>query len=122
RADASSRATRAGRGAQQAPPLAADAGRLTVAATNSVKLGATLNALAAQGGSDGVFELAARKIAVVDGPGQSGIDATFLQVGASDLSRLRTRLLLGATADDAGDLSAVPSAVVVAHGAGSRPH
>jgi filamentous hemagglutinin family protein len=81
---------------QIAPAAVADAGRLALAAGQTLNLGAALTASPASGGRSSLVDIAAQAIDVV-GAGQSGMDG-YLNVSADGLNALGAgSLLLGGT-------------------------
>jgi len=86
----------ASKNGQIAPAAVADAGRLALAAGQTLDLGASLTATPANGGRGSLVDIAAQAIDVV-GAGQSG-DAGYLSLSADGLSALGAgSLLLGGT-------------------------
>ncbi|WNL44455.1 filamentous hemagglutinin family protein [Dyella sp. BiH032] len=102
-----------------APALAADAGRLALAATRTLDLGAALTAAPAKGGRGSQVDIAAQAIQVV------GADANaregYLALSADGLSTLGAgSLLLGGTrrtGDDGDHVSVTADSVVLANDA-----
>ncbi|MDQ0008521.1 filamentous hemagglutinin family protein [Luteibacter jiangsuensis] len=82
----------AARAGDVAPQLGADAGRLTLAATSSLTLGATLDAAPATGGRGSQVDIAGDAIQVVGGAGVARDG--YLHVDADDLSQLGAGSLL----------------------------
>ncbi|MBT2118369.1 filamentous hemagglutinin family protein [Dyella sp. LX-66] len=109
----------ASKAAQVAPALAADAGRLTLAATRTLDLGATLTAAPAKGGRGSQVDIAAQAIQVV------GADSTardgYLTLSADGLSTLGAgSLLLGGTRQrgtDGDHVTVVADSVLLANDA-----
>jgi filamentous hemagglutinin family protein len=85
-------AAAAARAGDVAPQLGADAGRLTLAATSSLTLGATLDAAPATGGRGSQVDIAGDAIQVVGGAGVARDG--YLHVDAVDLSQLGAGSLL----------------------------
>ena len=102
-----------------APALAADAGRLTLAATRTLDLGATLTSAPAKGGRGSQVDIAAQAIQVV-GAGGSARDG-YLTLAADGLSTLGAgSLLLGGTRQNGSDgdhVTAVADSVVLSNDA-----
>ncbi|MGO4702976.1 filamentous haemagglutinin family protein [Dyella sp. 2RAB6] len=109
----------ASKAGQVAPALAADAGRLTLAATRTLNLGAALTAAPAKGGRGSQVDIAAQAIQIV------GADSTardgYLTLSADGLSTLGAgSLLLGGTrqrGSDGDHVSAVADSVLLANDA-----
>ncbi len=85
-------ANAAARAGDVAPQLGADAGRLTLAATSSLTLGATLDAAPAMGGRGSQVDIAGDAIQVLGGAGVARDG--YLHVDADDLSQLGAGSLL----------------------------
>ena len=107
------------KGGKVAPALAADAGRLTLAATSTLDLGATLTSAPAKGGRGSQVDIAALAIQVV-GADTAARDG-YLTLSADGLSTLGAgSLLLGGTrrtGDDGDHVTAVADSVVLANDA-----
>ena len=109
----------AGKAGKVAPAVAADAGRLTLAATRSLDLGAALTAAPAKGGRGSQVDIAAQAIQV------AGAEATardgYLTLSADGLSTLGAgSLLLGGTrrsGDDGDHVTVTADSVVLANDA-----
>jgi filamentous hemagglutinin family protein len=85
-----------------APRLAADAGRLTIAATAALTLGATLDAAPAKGGRGSQVDIAGDAIQIL-GAGESARDG-YLHISADELSRLGAgSLLVGGKRESTAD-------------------
>ncbi|WP_297352521.1 filamentous haemagglutinin family protein [Paraburkholderia sp.] len=109
-------------GSQSAtPPLPVDAGRLVLAATNALSLGATLDASAGPGGAPAQVDLSSQDIQIV-GPGQQAL-AGYLQVSSTDLDALGAgSLLIGgmrAPTQSGISVDALANSVVVSNDAAS---
>ena len=102
-----------------APAVAADAGRLTLAATRTLDLGASLTAAPAKGGRGSQVDIAAQAIQVV-GADTAARDG-YLTLSADGLSTLGAgSLLLGGTRQSGGDgdrVTAVADSVVLSNDA-----
>jgi filamentous hemagglutinin family protein len=106
-----------------APVLPSDAGRLTLAAGNSLTLGGTLlTTPGTSSGSNGEVDITGQYIAVVDHTGQTDVGSQFLQVSASGLSDIDGSVLIGGTrANSAGGITITPTTtdIVVANSSAS---
>lgn len=87
--------------------LPADAGRLSIAATEAIAFGGVLKSLPAAGGHIGEVDIAAPNIAIVVQAGQSGTPAGFVELEAGRLSELNASVLLGGTRSDVAAGTAV---------------
>jgi len=118
-ADASFFADRADRLREVTPVAPADAGRLAVAATASLKLDGNIVATAATAQNRAAaVDISAPRIAVVDSAASNAVDASFLKIEAASLSRIGGSLLLGGTRTDTASgvrLTASASEVVLAN-------
>ena len=107
------------KGGKVAPALAADAGRLSLAATRTLDLGATLTSAPAKGGRGSQVDIAAQAIQVV-GADTSPRDG-YLTLSADGLSTLGAgSLLLGGKRQGGSDgdhVTAVADSVVLANDA-----
>ncbi|KAG9596919.1 hypothetical protein KCV01_g9323, partial [Aureobasidium melanogenum] len=87
---------------QVTPRLGADAGRLVIAASSALNLGATLNASAGKGGRGSQVDIAGEAIQVLGG-GETAADG-YLHVSADELSALGAgSLLIGGKRESTAD-------------------
>lgn len=102
-----------------APPAVADAGRVALAATDTLNLGATLTATPTTGGRGSLVDISAKAIDIVDA-GQSGDDG-YLVLSVDGLNALGAgSLLLGGSrqfADGGYQVTASADSVVLANDA-----
>ncbi|MBB3227623.1 filamentous hemagglutinin family protein [Luteibacter sp. Sphag1AF] len=112
-------AAQASKAGVQAPSLLADAGRLVLAASQSLDLGATLTANPAKGGRSSQVDIAGQAIEIV-GSGESARDG-YLTLSADGLTQLGAgSLLIGGVRHhvDAGDLvDSVADSVILSNDA-----
>ncbi|MDR6644712.1 filamentous hemagglutinin family protein [Luteibacter sp. 1214] len=95
-------ADKAARAGDVAPRLGADAGRLTLAASSELSLGATLDAAPAMGGRGSQVDIAGEAIQVL-GQGQAALDG-YLHISADELSTLGAgSLLIGGKRESTAD-------------------
>ncbi|MFC4313792.1 filamentous hemagglutinin family protein [Steroidobacter flavus] len=103
------------------PRLMRDAGRLALAATQSLSLGARLNTTAGEGGAGAQVDIASERIQIIGGDA-SARDG-YLQIAASDLNSLgAASLLIGGTRSQTKQgvtIDAQTSSLVVSNDAGS---
>jgi filamentous hemagglutinin len=93
------------------PRLPIDAGRLTIADVSALTLdgsfrtqaGAVTGATGTRTGRSATVDLSAERIAVVDTVGQAGVDADYLQLNASRISRIGGSVLIGGRRSDNAD-------------------
>nr|WP_279237602.1 filamentous haemagglutinin family protein [Dyella sedimenti] len=102
-----------------APPAVADAGRIALAATQTLNLGATLTATPATGGRASLVDISAKAIDIVDA-GQTGDDG-YLTLSVDGLNALGAgSLLIGGSrqfTDDGYQVTASADSVVLSNDA-----
>ena len=106
---------------QALPVVPADAGQLTLAATQTLNIdGTLLTKPGLPGANTAEIDITGNKIAVVDSTGQAGVDPGYLQISASELSSINGSVLLGGTRVSTGNsVTVTPDAsqIVIANSA-----
>ena len=108
---------------QPLPVVPADAGQLTLAATQTLNIDGTLNTKPGSATANTAeIDITGNKIAVVDATNQAGIAPGFLQISASELSSIDGSVLLGGTRVSTGtSVTVTPDAsqIIIANTASS---
>lgn len=114
--------TQAAQNGTPVPVLPSAGGVLSINATSSLSLGGSFGTAAVGGNTQAEVNLSAPNLAIVSQVGQAGIDPSYVQVAASQLSAIGGDLLIGGTRTQTSsglDISSTADNVIVANSAAS---